>query len=149
MKLLSISGFGFLEISTMGSLITRLFPHLGCPPSPNPISPQAAGEVLSLLHTVQGRGAGCRDRVCHGLRECHHADLKREGVCRAPDTVHLKGWDPMSLSHPADLQGSHLSWGPQQEAHNRGAWPIRLHRPASPQEARKMRRLAAEATVPC
>lgn len=37
-----------------------------------------------------------------------------------------------------------MSWGPQQKAYNVGFWPIPLHRPPLPQEARKMGRLAAE-----
>lgn len=38
--------------------------------TPLPALPlQAPGQVLLILHTVQGRGAGRRDRVRHGLRE--------------------------------------------------------------------------------
>lgn len=43
------------------------------------LPPQAPGEVLPLLHPVQGGGAGRRDRVRHGLREC--------GLCGRPGAL--------------------------------------------------------------
>lgn len=50
-------------------------------PSPD-LSLQAPGQVLPVLHSVQGRGAGCGDRVRHGL--CEYQLCPWGGCLRCP-----------------------------------------------------------------
>lgn len=65
---------------------------------------QAPGQVLLILHTVQGGGAGRRDRVRHGLREYR---------ARGPRPGHPAGavgqcgdrHGPLDVGHHADPRG--------------------------------------------
>ncbi|XP_036169118.1 myeloid-derived growth factor isoform X4 [Myotis myotis] len=50
-----------------------------CHPTVSVLSKQQApGQVLPVLHTVQGRGAGCGDRVRHGLLSHRPGAFKAE-----------------------------------------------------------------------
>lgn len=78
---------------------------LGRPPL---VSLQAPRQVLPVLHTVQGGGAGRRDRVRHGLREYRgrggqtpgdRQDEDRNIECLQEDFVIWK-----NMGHCADLQ---------------------------------------------